>query len=334
VAAEHPGPDGLRPAITDRILGRLGPPRWRWIVLWALVPLLSPVVFAAAIRWSGQDLTPDATLDLVATQVVLAYACFVLLWGVGLLSNQAAAVRIDVARLAPVDEPVPLFEGIASTRGPLVLTAVVAAIISAGGWLQYGPLPPLAALPLLLVYMVPIVTFVWVYLVILADLDRLGRQPLALETFPEDRALGLRTVGSLASTGLGLVLIAAVPVLLAGSDEPVTLGISLAIVGITVGVFTWSMTRLHRQMTRAKARDVAVARQFYADAYAPVARSPSVETLAAQASALGAAQALEERAASILTWPVDEGTLRFIVVVVTGVLTSLVVRALFAAIGF
>jgi hypothetical protein len=227
-----------------------------------------------------------------------------------------------------------LFADISSVRGPAALTVVVATVITASGYVQYGPLPPLAALPLLVVYLVPIVTFTWVYLVVLVDLDRLGRQPLALDTFPEDRSLGLEKVGSLASSGLGLVLIAAVPVLVAGSDEPVTLGISLAMVGSSVGIFIWSMARLHRQMARAKARHVAFARQLYAEAYAPIQRSPGVESLTAHSSALGAAQAIDARAADILTWPVNEGTLKFIVVVVTGVLTSLVVRALFAAIGF
>lgn len=130
------------------------------------------------------------------------------------------------------------------------------------------------------------------------------------------------------------MLIAAVPVLVAGSDEPVTIGISLAIVGSSVGTFIWSMARLHRLMARAKARHVAFARQLYAEAYEPIQRSPGVESLAAQSSALGAAQAIDARAADILTWPVNEGTLKFIVVVVTGVLTSLAVRALFAAMGF
>jgi hypothetical protein len=37
---------------------------------------------------------------------------------------------------------------------------------------------------------------------------------------------------------------------------------------------------------------------------------------------------------SLLTWPVDEGTLRFIAVVITGVVTSVIVRGLFAAVDF
>ncbi len=208
------------------------------------------------------------------------------------------------------------------------------AIVSAGGWATYGPIPPLAALPLLVVYMTPILTFVWIYLTILADLDRLGRQPLALDVFPQDRTLGLEKLGSLASTGLGLLLLAAVPVLLAGADEPVTLGISLAIVAITVALFVVSMWRVHLQLVAAKARYVSLARRLYADAYAPIRQEPSVQVLETQATALRAAQSLDERAHTLPTWPIDEGTLRFIAVVITGVVTGLIVRGLFAAFGF
>jgi hypothetical protein len=35
-----------------------------------------------------------------------------------------------------------------------------------------------------------------------------------------------------------------------------------------------------------------------------------------------------------MTWPIDESTVRFMMVVITGVVTSLVVRALFGALGF
>jgi hypothetical protein len=320
--------------ITERVLHRLGRPRLLWIVLWAAVPLISPIVFGTAIRLSGRSFGTPEFIDLAATQVTLAYACFVLLLGVGVLGRQAVDAAQELGGLADGNAPPDLFRGIGSIRGPLALTGIVALIISAGGLAQYGPLPPLAALPLLIVYMVPILTFVWAYLTILADIDRLGRRPLALDLFPQDRTLGLEKLGSLASTGLGLLLLAAVPVLLAGADEPVTLAIGLAIVASTVGVLVLSMWRLHRQMAAAKARYVATARRLYADAYAPVRARPDVETLEARAGVIGAAQALDERAHSLPTWPVDEGTLRFVIVVVTGVVTSLVVRGLFSALEF
>jgi hypothetical protein len=319
--------------ITERILRRLGRPRWLWILLWSLVALISPLVFGTAIRLSGHAFGAQELLNLLATQAVLAYACFVLLWGSGLLGTKAGELRRDLALLASRPGTADLFRGIGSVRGPLALTGIVVLISSANGWATYGPLPPLAALPFFFVYMVPITTFVWVYLTILAGLDRLGRQPLALDRFPQDRTLGLEGVGSLASTGLGILLVAAVPVLLAASDEPVTFGISLAIVALSVGIFVLSMWRLHRQMAVAKAGYVALARRLYADAYAPIREAATVQVLEERSSALSTAQSLDQRAHDLPTWPINEGTLKFIAVVVTGVVTSLVVRALLAALG-
>ena len=172
------------------------------------------------------------------------------------------------------------------------------------------------------------------YLMILLDLDRLGREPLPLErTFPQDRTLGLERVGSLASSGFAFLLVAAVPIMLVAANEPVTLGVSLVIVAITVAVFVLSMSRLHRQMAAVKERYVSDARRLYADAYAPVRNRADIASLE-QSNALRVAQALEERAHNLPTWPIDEGTLRFIAVVVTGVVTSLIVRGMFAALGF
>jgi hypothetical protein len=319
--------------LTERILGRLGAPRWLWICVWASIPLLSPLVFSAAIGVSGRPLESAEFTDLVTTQVVLAYVCLVFLWGTGRLARQATSIREDLAEIVSGEPPAGLFDRIGSVTGPMALTALAVAVVSGGGVLRYGLLPPLAALPLLVVYMVPIVTFIWVYVRILADIDRLGRGPMALDTFPQDRTLGLQKVGFIASTGLGLVLLGAVPVLLAGSDEPVTLGISLAIVAVSVGSFLLSMWRLHRQMSAAKARYTDFARDLYARAYEPVRSEPTIRKLEEQASALGAAQSLDERAHGLPTWPIDEGTSRFIAVVITGVVTSLVVRGFFAAVG-
>jgi hypothetical protein len=184
----------LVPTVSERVLRRLPGRRWVWILLWASVPLGSFVVNVAAIRLAGHTLGTHDVLDLLTTQAVLAYACLVLLWGVGLLARQATDVRRDLA-LSRQPVPADLFVGVGSIWGPLALTAVVAALITANGWLRYGPMPPLAALPLVIVYSIPILTFVWVYLTVLLDLDRLGRQPLSLQGFPEDRTLGLEDVG-------------------------------------------------------------------------------------------------------------------------------------------
>lgn len=319
--------------LTERVLDRLGRRRLLWIVAWSLVPLISWLAFATAIRLSGRPLEVRDAMDLATTQVVLAYAVLVLLTGTGILARQAQTVARDVDGLLAAPLTSPLFARLGSTVGPVSLTAAAAAVVTAGGMLQYGALPPLVALPVLVVYLLPILTFFWVFTVVLAEVDRLGRQPLRLDAFPEDRTLGLGNVGSLASTGLGLLLASAVPVMLVGADEPVTLGVSLVIVAVTVAIFVLSMWRLHGQMATAKARHVALARKLYGDAYGPVRENPTLAVLETRASALDAAAALDDRAHGLPTWPIDENTSRFMVVIVTGVVTSLVVRGLFAALG-
>jgi hypothetical protein len=319
---------------TERILRALPGRRSVWILVWGGLALVTPLIFSTVVRLSGRPFPLEAFANAAWTQAGLAWASLILLWGSGRLAEEARSTRDELAETGRVPVASRLFGSIGRTDGPLLLTGVVVAITVAQNAVTYGPLPPLATLPLSIAYMLPIMTFIWVYVAILADISRLGELPVVLDRFPQDRTMGLAHVGSLASTGIGLVLIAAIPVLLAGSDEPGTLAISLTLVIGVVAVYALSMWRLHRQMAAAKARYVAQARQLYADAYAAIRVRPDVETLEASSSALSVAQSLDERAAGLPTWPIDEGTARFVAVVITGVITSIIVRALFAAIGF
>jgi hypothetical protein len=330
---EGVAPQPLEP-VTNRILHVLRGRRWIWILLWSALPMVSPFIFSTAVRATGRPFGTDAFLDAFPTQVGLSWACLMLLWGCGRLSVDAATTRDDLMRAAPAQVPDRLFAAMARTDGPILLTVVVTAITVADNSTAYGPVPPLTTLLLFLAYMLPIMTFVWVYVAILTDINRLGELPVVLDRFPQDRTMGLGRVGSLASTGLGLLLVAAVPVALAGSDQPITLAISLTLVIGVVGIYALSMWRLHRQMAAAKDAYVATARRLYAEAYAPIRERPEIKTLDASSSALSVAQSLDERAAGLPTWPIDEGTARFVAVIITGVVTSLIVRALFAAIGF
>ena len=63
-------------------------------------------------------------------------------------------------------------------------------------------------------------------------------------------------------------------------------------------------------------------------------KKTGLRLLEAKSGALRAAQSLDERAHDMLTWPIDEGTVRFNAVIISSVVTSLIVRALFAAVGF
>lgn len=320
--------------VTERILHAIGGSRPIWMGLWAAIALVSPVVFSTTARATGRAFPTLDFLDAFWTQVGLAWAALVTLWGCSRLAQEARSTRDELSREVPDRVPAGLFAAISRADGPLLLTAVVVGITVVDNAAAYGPLPPLATLLPFLAYMLPIATFIWVYVAILTDINRLGELPLVLDRFPQDRTMGLGHIGSLASTGLGVLLVAAVPVLLLAADEPITVAIGLTLVVGSVGVYGLSMWRLHRQMAAAKERYVETARRLYADAYAPIHDRPNVETLEATSSALSVAQSLDERAAGLPTWPIDEGTARFVAVTITGVLTSLIVRALFAAIGF
>jgi hypothetical protein len=87
-------------------------------------------------------------------------------------------------------------------------------------------------------------------------------------------------------------------------------------------------------MSKAKNGYVALTRRLYDEAYEPLRRSPSVAVLEEQSGALRAAQSLDARAHDLPTWPLNQEALRFTAAIVASVLTTLIVRALFAAVGF
>jgi hypothetical protein len=326
-------PDAHAPFIgsplTERVFDRLGPPRWLWIVLWGLAPLAQIPIVIAVFNLSGKSTRSVPTL--VIPQAVLAYVVILLLWGLGRLMRQARDLQTTLRRLtAGQDEP-DTMPGIASVAGPILMTGALAVVSTAATWISAGPLLALADLPLLALTVLPIMTFVHTYLALLMGLDRLGRHRLALDPFPHDRSLGLGPVGALAFTGFWLVFAAAIPIILSSSGSDLTVLESYAVLAVSVAVFFLSMWRLHRQMAAAKARYLHQTRDLYAAAYEPVRVSGTLETLQAQAPVLGAAQALEERAASILTWPISDQLMGIIIFVVAGVASGIIVRFAFLA---
>jgi hypothetical protein len=311
--------------LTERILARLGRPRWLWICLWGLTVVVRPVVPVVILILSGQTPQNFGLAQVLTVQGALAFSVVLLLWGVGHLANRAAAVAAELFGRTGEAVPQPV-RGMDSIAGPALLTLLVVAITTADSWVRYGALLALANLPLLVITVLPIMTFVWTYLHLLAALNRLGRMRLALDPFPEDRTLGLGPVGSLASTGFVLLLAAVIPILLVSGSDTTTTVISVVVVVGSVGLLVLATWRLHERMSEAKAGYVALTRKLYAAAYEPLRSQPSLERLESQASALRAAQGLVERAENILEWPIDERAAARLAIIVTGVITGLLVR--------
>lgn len=330
-------PEAVRPwdlgsPLTERVLGGLGRPRLLWILLWASSAVLAPLVLLALLNVRGESSRVSSVPNLVLSQVALSYVVALCLWGVGRLARGARAVEPQLARLTKAERPIYAPSDVTTVAGPLGLTLGIFVVNTAGSIGRYGP-SAIAIVPLLALSLLPIMTFVWTYLQLLVGIDRLGRVPLALDLFPQDRSLGLSSVGSLAFTGFVILFAAAIPILVTSSYNVSTVAVSLLVVAISVAMFFLSMGRLHHQMAGAKTAYVAQTRALFAEAYAPLRAKPTVKELKTQASALSVAQALEERAERILEWPVDERMTAWVAIIATGVVTSVIVRLLLTVAG-
>jgi hypothetical protein len=311
--------------LTERVLDRLGRPRWLWIALWASTALIAPACLLGTLAVQGELSRVASVPGLLFAQMVIVYVAVVCLWGVGRLTRDARALAADLVRMTGTERPLESLGGVATLVPPIVLTAAIEVVNTTWTWERYGAAVALVVLPLLTLSILPIMTFVWTYVQLLVGLDRLGRGRLALDLFPQDRSLGLAPVGGLAFSGFVLVWAIVIPIFVT-SQNTTTFAASVAIVPILVALFFLSMWRLHRQMSAAKARYVAETRELFAKAYEPIRTSGTLDALQAQAQLLGPAQALEERAERILEWPIDEGMTARIAIILTGIVTGLILR--------
>jgi hypothetical protein len=113
-------------------------------------------------------------------------------------------------------------------------------------------------------------------------------------------------------------------------------------VGVSVGAFALagalaafflSLLRLHRQMVEVKAGELALARELYTEAYEPVRTARTLQALDQQRTLLGAADALEQRANAIHEWPIDEGTLAWVITITTSVIAVAIARLILSPLG-
>jgi hypothetical protein len=176
-------------------------------------------------------------------------------------------------------------------------------------------------------------TLFWVYLALLVGLDRVGREPMKLGSFPEDLSLGLGPVGTTVFDAFLIFCVITVPFLLGSLMDRLDLAIGLAFFGAGVGAFFLSVWRLHRQMVETKRMHVAHTASVYGEMYEPLRAQMTPATLQACATPLNAAEGLARRALAIQEWPFDDRTMTRIVAISTGVATAVIARSVLSAIG-
>ena len=176
-------------------------------------------------------------------------------------------------------------------------------------------------------------TFLWTYVSLQLGLHRLGRERLIPDDIQVDPGLGVQPLGRVASMGLWMLLVWLVPVLLTSLPDVVGAALGIAVLLAALAMFFFSLHRLHQQMVDVKAREVALARELYARAYAPVHDARTLDALEEQRSLLAAADGLEKRASAIHEWPVDEGTLARVITITTSVIAMTIGRLILDPLG-
>ena len=164
-------------------------------------------------------------------------------------------------------------------------------------------------------------------------LDRLGREHVVPDATRGDPGLGLRPLGAVAFMGLWMLLALLVPVLLTALPDLAGAALGMLVLAVGLAAFFLSLYRLHRQMVEVKERELAVARDLYAQAYAPVKSARTLEALEEQRGLLGAADALERRASAIHEWPIDEGTFARVITITTTVIAMTIGRLILDPFG-
>jgi hypothetical protein len=322
---------GLEP-LTERVLRRLPGKRWFWIAAWSLVPWLNAGANYLLSTDSKSAVWEQGTALVVLNYAALSFAVGLTLWGTGRIARRLEALQQTTAQVLETRAREP-FREMSGAVGPLVATAIAAVAFASGAFDSNDLVPALLRGATWLVVGIPLWSFLWTYGSLQLGLDRLGRERLRPDAVAVDPGLGLRPLGGVAFTGLWMLLAWLVPLVLTGLPDivGVVLGVLVLIAGLAT--FFLSMVRLHRRMVEVKARELAIARRLYAEAYEPVQVTPTLDVLERQQRLLGAADALEKRAHAIHDWPVDEGIFARVLTIATSVVGITVARLILDPFG-
>jgi hypothetical protein len=320
-------------------------PYWLLAAVWATIPLLQLVLYRALVSVVGVapgPVDPQLPNRIANTYLILLSFAFLRI---------GARESTPVARLS--GEPIES-RTVGVTRGllvPLIVAAILSTTYLVGLIASIGA-ERIAAAPLVffgtylagLAISLPESAAFWFAVVGLLLVERVARGSLP-RTFPEDRSLGLRPVGRFWLFIFITYTAGSVPVLVtSGAGNLPNFLAAVAIVMLGFAVMAFAVWRLHTTMADERERRVTAARETYATAYRAAERALAVDAtsggrgggtpaLAPASTALLAADALVRGAESIHEWPFNEGVQRIVAVILTGVMTAIVVRLVFFAVG-
>jgi len=350
-----PGPGGgpERPTLVERVLGLLPMP-YVWAALLVAAVLGSPGSLLLAYLETG-DLARSlesfffgyvpARLWQRILAVVLWYAFYtILFWAIRHARLSVLAAEEDLKPLLSEPDAFRRAFGSLSRFGPALLIGLIVEALFIGEYrARLGHAPgtvsrvyeAISGPPLY----VMVGTTLWVYVSALWGLYRLGRGPLRLEPFYEDKTMGLRPLASLSlslSLAYFVLLLIMVLMLFIGPVRPEYVGTVIALLLLGVGLFFLPLLGAHRRMKEEKdaLKKALLARwgEILTRSLAPDDDADATASLAAEIDAVVALQALDRKVASIPTWPFDISILSrlgvMVLPIVVGLVTQLVANLL------
>lgn len=176
-------------------------------------------------------------------------------------------------------------------------------------------------------------TALLLFLVTLVGLHSVGKEPLLLRPYEEDRMLGLRPLGSMALTAtfvyFGVLAVVIVPTLASPSPpDPRYLAFLTVLVLFGLGLFFLPLNRIHRRMVEEKARELEAMHQGSLGARSrgesrPASADPTlaeVRDILLEMRDELARERAERELAKVPTWPFEvESLSRIMALTVTGV---------------
>ncbi|HET7745424.1 MAG TPA: hypothetical protein VFK76_11875 [Gaiellaceae bacterium] len=322
----------MRP-LSERVLECLPGLRVAWIAVWALVPWVNAGAhLLLGTKQTSEALWEQSSLLIVLNYAAVSFAVVITLEGTRRIAGRMEALRATTPNVLTWDASPP-FRGVNSVAGPLLVTIAASVAFGTSTLIRDGWTPALLRGVTWLIIGIALGTFLWTYACLQLGLHRLGRERLVSDAVHVDPGLGLHALGRLASTGLWLLLVWLIPLLLTALPDLAGAVIGLLVLAAALGMFFFSLQRLHWQMVEVKAGELAIARELYTKAYEPVHETRTLEALEQRHTLLSAADALEKRASAIHEWPIDDGTLAQVITIATTVIAMMIGRLILHPLG-
>jgi hypothetical protein len=271
--------------------------------------------------------------------VVLWYAFYaILFWAIRHARTSVLEAEADLAPLLPDTAAFRRAFGSLSRLGPALLIGLVMEALFIGDYrarLAHAPgrvsriYEALSGPPLY----VMVGTALWVYVTAVWGLYRLGRGPLRLKPFYEDRTMGLRPLATLSlslSLAYFVLLLIMVLMLFIGPVRPEYVGTVIALLLLGLALFFLPLIGARARMKEEKEALQEAVRERWRDVLARNLASANGSnprsTAGADVDAVVTLEALERKVNAVPTWPFDLSILGKLGVMALPVLVGLVTQ--------